>query len=173
MSAVHLVEAVLEVEFDTAQTNAIEFEREYELLGEGDDDAIGQWLRVAKAKGETSESDPVILHLIVELYRKLDRLEQIVTNSMPTHFPLRYSGAVSKIGFEHFEISEPLLKEGEYYYGRIVLPLQNRRVVPLYFEALSTTLAKMMQIHPSDEKEWDSYMMSRERKKIRKLKGNE
>jgi len=172
MSAVHLVEAVLEIEFDTAQTNAIEFEREYELLGEGDEDAIGQWLCVGKAKGETSESDPVILHLIVELYRKLDRLEQIVTNTMPTHFPLRYSGAVSKIGFEHFEISEPLLKEGEHYYGRIVLPLQNRRVVPLYFEALSPTLAKMMQIHPSDEKEWDSYMMSRERKKIRQLKGN-
>lgn len=172
MSAVHLVEAVLEIEFDTVQTNAIEFEREYEVLGEGDDDAIGQWLRVAKAKGETSDSDPVVLHLIVELYRKLDRLEQIMTNSVPTHYSLGYSGAVSKIGFEHFEMSKPLLTEGERYYGRIVLPLQNRRVVPLYFEALSTTLAKMTQIHPSDEKEWDSYMMSRERKKIRQLKGN-
>ena len=173
MSTVHLVEAVLEVEFDRVEANVLEFEREYEVLGEGDDDAIGQWLRVAKAKGETSESDPVVLHLIVELYRKLDRLEQIMTNSMPTHFPLHYNGAVSSIGFEHFEISEPLLQEGTRYYGRIILPLQNRRVVPVYFEALSPRLAKMTQIHPSDEKEWDSYMMSKERKKIRKLKGNE
>lgn len=173
MSTVHLVEAVLEVEFDRVEANVLEFEREYEVLGEGDDDAIGQWLRVAKAKGETSESDPVVLHLIVELYRKLDRLEQIMTNSIPTHFPLHYSGTVSSIGFEHFEISEPLLQEGTRYYGRIILPLQNRRVVPVYFEALSPRLAKMTQIHPSDEKEWDSYMMSRERKKIRKLKGNE
>lgn len=173
MSTVHLVEAVLEVEFDRVEANVLEFEREYEVLGEGDDDAIGQWLRVAKAKGETSESDPVVLHLIVELYRKLDRLEQIMTNSIPTHFPLHYSGTVSSIGFEHFEISEPLLQEGTRYYGRIILPLQNRRVVSVYFEALSPRLAKMTQIHPSDEKEWDSYMMSRERKKIRKLKGNE
>jgi hypothetical protein len=173
MSAVHLVEAVLEVEFDTLEANSIAFEREYEVLGEGDDDAIGQWLRVAKAKGETSESDPVVLHLIVELYRKLDRLEQIVTNSIPSHYPLRYSGAVSHIGFEHFQISEPLLNEGTRYYGRIVLPLQNRRVVPMYFEAVSKTLAKITQIHSSDEREWDSYMMSRERKKIRKMKGNE
>lgn len=172
MNSVHLVEAVLEVEFDTAEANAIEFKREYEILGEGDDDAIGQWLRVAKAKGETSESDPVLLHLMVELYRKLDRLEQIVTNNIPTHYPLHYNGAVSKIGFEHFAISKPLMTVGERYYGRIVLPLQNRRVVPLYFEALSTTLAKVTQIHPRDEKEWDSYMMSRERKKIRQLKGN-
>lgn len=170
MNEVHLVEAILEIEFDAAQANASEFEREYEVLGE--DDAIGQWLRAAKAKGETSESDPVVLHLIVELYRKLDRLEQIMTNSMPSHCALKHKGTIGRIGFEHFEISEPLLTEGERYYGRIVLPLQNRRVVPLYFEALSTTLAKMTQIHPSDEKEWDSYMMSRERKKIRKLKGN-
>lgn len=173
MSKVHLVEAVLEIEFDNVEVNTIEFEREYQILGEGDDDAIGQWLRVAKAKGETSESDPVVLHLIVELYRKLDRLEQIMTNSMPSHFPLQHNKAVSSIGFEHFEISEPLLSEGSCYYGRIILPLQNRRVVPLYFEALSPRLAKMTQIHPSDEKEWDSYMMSRERKKIRKLKGNQ
>ena len=173
MSAVHLVEAGLAIEFDTLEANTAEFEREYEVLGEGDDDAIGQWLRVAKAKGETSDSDPVVLHLIVELYRKLDRLEQIITNSMPSHYPLQFSGGVSKIGFEHFEISEPLFNEGMHYYGRIILPLQNRRVVPLYFEALSTTLAKMTRIHPSDEKEWDSYMMSRERKKIRKLKGSE
>lgn len=173
MSAVHLVEAVLEVEFDTVEANTIEFEREYEVLGEGDDDAIGQWLRVAKAKGETSESDPVVLHLIVELYRKLDRLEQIMTNSIPSHYPLNYKGSVSRIGFEHFEISEPLLNEGERYYGRIVLPLQNRKVVPMYFEAQGATLAKIIRIHTPDEKEWDAYMMSRERKKIRQLKGNE
>lgn len=173
MNEVHLVEAVLDIEFDLIGTNSSEYAQEYEILGEGDDDAIGQWLRVAKAKGETSESDPVILHLIVELYRKLDRLEQIVTNTTPTHIPLSSKKLVNRIGFEHFEISEPLLREGEGYYGRITLPLQNRRVVPVYFQALSPRLAKMTQIHPSDEKEWDSYMMSRERKKIRKLKGNE
>jgi hypothetical protein len=173
MKDVHLVEAVLEVEFDTAEANAVEFEREYEVFGDGDDDAIGQWLRVAKAKGETSESDPVVLHLIVELYRKLDRLEQIVTNTAPRHFPLNHKGMARRIGFEHFELSEPLLDEGTRYYGRIVLPIQNRKIVPIYFEALSKTLAKIVRIHSPDEKEWDAYMMSRERKKIRQLKGNE
>jgi hypothetical protein len=170
VNEVHLVEAILEIEFDAAQANAGEFEREYEVLGE--DDAIGQWLRAAKAKGETSESDPVVLHLIVELYRKLDRLEQVMTNSTPSHCALKHKETIGRIGFEHFEISEPLLTEGERYYGRIVLPIQNKKVVPLYFEALSPTLAKITQIHSADEKEWDSYMMGKERKKIRKLKGN-
>lgn len=172
MNEVHLIEAPLEVEFDIAQSNPQDFEREYGTIGESDDDAIGQWLRVAKAKGETSDSDPVVLHLIVELYRKIDRLEQIITNSTPTYFPLSQKMKISRIGFEHFEISEPLLELGKQYYGRIVLPLQNKKVVPLYFEAQSTKLAKIVRIHSRDEKEWGAYTMSRERLKIRQLKGN-
>lgn len=172
MNEVHLVEASLEVDFDRVEVNPDAFEREYNTIGESDDDAIGQWLRVAKAKGETSESDPVVLHLIVELYRKIDRLEQIITNSVPKNFPLSQKGAVSRIGFEYFEVSEPLFQEGERYYGRIVLPLHNRKEVPLYFEALSSTLAKFFRIHSRDEKEWGAYTMSRERMMIRQLKGN-
>lgn len=172
MNNVHLIEAPLEVEFDIAQSNLQDFEREYDTIGESDDDAIGQWLRVAKAKGETSDSDPVVLHLIVELYRKIDRLEQIITNTAPTYFPLSQKVLISRIGFEHFEIMEPLLEVGKRYYGRIVLPLQNKKVVPLYFEAQSTTLAKIVRVHSRDEKEWGAYAMSKERMKIRQLKGN-
>lgn len=172
MNDVHLVEAPLEVEFDFANLNPHDYEREYSTLGEGEDDAIGQWLRVAKAKGETSESDPVVLHLIVELYRKIDRLEQIITNNVPKNFPLNHKGPVARIGFEYFEVREPLLKEGEHYYGRIVLPLHNRKEIPLYFVAQSPTLAKIVRIHSRDEKEWSAYTMSRERLMIRQLKGN-
>lgn len=172
MNEVHLVEAPLNVEFDRVDVNPYDFEREYNTIGESDDDAIGQWLRVAKAKGETSESDPVVLHLIVELYRKIDRLEQIITNTVPQSFTLSQKGAVTRIGFEYFEVSEPLFIEDENYYGRIVLPLHNQKEVPLYFKALSPTLAKIVQIHSRDEKEWGAYRMSRERMMIRHLKGN-
>lgn len=172
MNEVHLIEATLEIEFDKAQTSSDDFAKEYDTIGESDDDAIGQWLRVAKAKGETSDSDPVVLHLIVELYRKLDRLEQIITDSVPKNFPLTQKVTIGRIGFEYFEISESLFEIGEHYYGRIVLPLQNKKTVPLYFEAQSTTLAKIVRMHSRDEKEWGAYAMSRERMKIRQLKGN-
>ena len=172
MNKVHLIEAPLEVEFEIAENNPQDFGREYDTIGESDDDAIGQWLRVAKAKGETSDSDPVVLHLIVELYRKIDRLEQIITGTAPTYFPLNKKVLISRIGFEHFEIMEPLFEDGKQYYGRIVLPLQNKKVVPLYFEAQSTTLAKIVRVHSRDEKEWGAYARSKERIKIRQLKGN-
>lgn len=171
MSKVHLIEAHLEVEFEIAQSNSQDFEREYDTISESDD-AIGQWLRVAKAKGETSDTDPIMLELVVELYRKIDRLEQIITNTAPKYFPLSQKVSISRIGFEHFEISKPLLEVGKRYYGRIVLPLYIKKVVPLYFEAQSETLAKIVRIHSRDEQDWGSYTMSRERLKIRQLKGN-
>lgn len=173
MSSVHLVEAPLEISFDKVDGNSPEFEREYNTICENDDDAIGQWLRVAKAKGETGDSDPVVLHLIVELYRKIDRLEQIITNSAPKRLSLSHKGGVARIGFEHFEMSEPLFQEGERYYGRLELPLHNRKEVPLYFEAVSPTLGKIFKMHSRDENEWSAYRMARERMMIRQLKGNE
>ena len=39
------------------------YEREYHQLSESDDNPINQWLKLAKARGETSETDPVLLNL--------------------------------------------------------------------------------------------------------------
>lgn len=172
MSEVHLIEAPLEIEFEMDQNNLVNFEREYDTIADDNNDAIGQWLRAAKARGETSDSDPVMLDLIVELYRKMDRLEQIITNNAPKYFALNGKVSIGRIGFEHFEINEPVFELEKRYYGRIIMPFQSKKVVPLYFEPQSATLAKIVRIHPRDEKEWSAYAMSRERLKIRQLKGN-
>ncbi|HEX5623800.1 MAG TPA: hypothetical protein VFX57_05120, partial [Sulfuricurvum sp.] len=83
MSDVRLVEASLEITFDKADVNPDEFEKEFIKISDADDDSIGQWLRVAKARGDVAESDPAMLYLMVELYRKMDRLEQLMTQSAP------------------------------------------------------------------------------------------
>lgn len=173
MSEVRLVDASLEIAFDKADANPDEFEREYLKISEADDDAIGQWLRVAKAKGDTAESDPAVLHLMVELYRKMDRLEQLIMQSAPKHLNLSRKSGILRIGFEHFELNEPLLLEGERYYGRIELPVHPRKETPFYFEALSPTVAKIVRMHSRDENEWGTYIRSRERAIIRHLKGLE
>ncbi len=173
MNEVRLIDAILTVRFESVSAKAEEFEREYSRLGEEEEDAIGQWMRVAKAKGETSESDPVVLHLLVELYRKMDRLENLILHSAPERRPLAQTGEIGRIGFEHFELDAPLLNPGERYYGRIELPVHPRRETPLYFEAVSPVLARITRIHPRDESEWGAYMMARERIMIRHLKGHE
>ena len=173
MNDVRLIEAPLTIDYEDAGVHEHEFEREFAAISETDDDAIGQWLRTAKAKGDTSDSDPVVLHLMVELYRKMDRLEHLIMGNTPIRIPLSHHGEIERIGFEHFELSEPLLEISKHYYGRLELPVHPKRETPLYFEALTPTLAKIIRIHPRDENEWGAYMRSRERIMIRHLKGLE
>ncbi|HEX5710722.1 MAG TPA: hypothetical protein VFX68_05185 [Sulfuricurvum sp.] len=173
MNDVRLVEAHLEIDFGSLESNPEGFELEFNLIAERDDDAIGQWLRTSRAKGDTSDSDPVVLHLLVELYRKMDRVENLILGKTTTYLPLDAKAKIEKIGFDHFELSEPLLETSQYYYGRIELPVLPQRLTPVFFEALSPTLAKITRIHIKDANEWGAYMTARERAIIRHMKGLE
>ena len=173
MSNIRLVDTSLEIVYDLREVNTDEFEKEFNGISEHDDDAIGQWLRSAKVKGETSESDPAVLHLIVELYRKMDRLENLILGNATKRLPLEMRATIEKIGLEHFELSQPLVETSKLYYGRVELPVLPRHETPIYFEALSPTLAKITRIHVKDSNEWAIYMTARERSMIRHLKGLE
>ena len=112
---VRLIPAPLAIDFDPADAAREEFEREYQSLNESDEDPIGQWLKIAKARGETKETDPVLLHLLVELHRKVDQLTQIVKNEEPRRVPLHHHADIEGIGFEHIKLTEPLLEAGKRY----------------------------------------------------------
>jgi hypothetical protein len=172
METIRLVEAALELEFDFERSNSEKYEREFTALSESDD-AIGQWLRVAKARGEVGDTDPVVLHLMVELYRKIDRLEHLLLQNIPHREPLAFKGAIESIGVEHFRLTEPMLTLGERYYGRIDLPVHPKRETAIYFETVDPFIAKIVRILPHDEDAWVGYMRTRERIMIRHLKGRE
>jgi hypothetical protein len=173
MSDVRLIEAPLDIGFDIENVNSAAFEQEYIQLSEADNDAIAQWLRNAKGKGEVGDSDGIVVQLLVELYRKIDRLEQILLSTAPTKIPLSGSAKIGRIGYEHFELLEAKLESGAFYYGRIEMPIHPTREVGFYFEAQSPTLAKIVRMHKKDINEWGTYMMVRERVIIRQLKGYE
>ncbi len=173
MSEIHLVEASIEIDYEIEREDSEAFEKEYFDLGESENDAIGQWIRNARGKRELYESDPVLLSLLVELYRKIDRLEQRLFNEIPNRLPLASHAKIVRIGFDHFELDEPLLSSGEHYYGRLEMPVHPTRMVSFYFEALSPVLARIVRMHQKEVNEWGSYVMSRERAIIRHLKGYE
>lgn len=172
MSDVRLIEAPLEIVFSVESSNKVDFDREYIQLSEVENDAIGQWLRNARGKGDSGD-DSVVIQLLVELYRKIDHLEQIVLQSTPKRVGLSEEGKIGKIGYEHFELLEPQLEIGQNYYARLEMPVHPKREVSFYFEALSPTLAKIVRMHQKDTSDWASYMMARERAMIRHLKGYE
>lgn len=166
-----LVKAPISLVYDIA--NEESHEREYHSLSEADDDAIGQWLKLAKAKGETSESDPIALRLLVELHRKVDNLERLIKNEKPSRVGLSSSAQIESIGFGFFRLEEAELEPGARYYGRVSMPTYPQREIGVFFIAADTQLAKIEKIHDRDEKEWGAYVTARERVMIRELKGNE
>jgi hypothetical protein len=170
MSIPRLVSAPISIYFSEADANKEAFEREYQQLNESDDDPISQWLKLAKARGDTRETDPVLLQLVVELHRKIDSLEMFLKDEVPKRIPLTTSSKIDSIGFEYFKLDEAVLESGRVYYGRIEMPVYPKHDVGVYFEATSSSLAKIIKMHERDEKEWGAYMTARERVLIREAR---
>jgi len=170
MEMPRLVPAPINIVFSEASQNKEAYEREYQSLSESDDDPISQWLKLAKARGETAETDPVLLNLVVELHRKIDALEAFLKNETPKRVSLMNEAEIDSIGFEHFKLKKPLLKEGVEYYGRIEMPVHPKRDVGVFFKAITPELAQITRMHERDEKEWAAYMTARERVLIREAK---
>lgn len=167
---VRLVKAPIDIAFSELETNKEAYLREYQQLSESDDDPINQWLKLARAKGDTSDTDPVLLNLMVELHRKVDALERFLKNEEPKRVSLTHEVAIESIGFEHFKLSEGVLKEGVEYYGRVAMPVHPNRDVGIFFTALDDSLAKITKMHERDEREWGAYLTARERVLIREAK---
>ena len=170
MSTPRLVKAPISICFSEAELNKELYEREYQQLSESDEDPISQWLKLAKAKGDTRETDPILLELVVELHRKIDSLEMFLKDEVPKRVSLVCTSAVESIGFEHFNLENDALEEGKVYYGRIEMPIYPKHDVGVFFEAVSPTLAKITKMHDRDEKEWNAYMTARERVLIREAR---
>lgn len=173
MSNILLVQAPINITYSEVETHFEDYEREFNQMSESDDDPIGQWLKTSKARGDTSESDPIVLSLLVELHRKIDRLEQVLTNSIVERNFLTHNALIESIGFEHFKLKDHELEVGKNYYGRIEMPIHPKREIALFFEAVEGTLAKITRINERDEREWGAYVTARERVMIRQLKGRE
>ncbi|MBU0720878.1 hypothetical protein KJ877_06005 [bacterium] len=169
---VRLVKAPISIVFSEAGSDDEAYLREYHQLSESDDDPINHWLKLAKARGDTADTDPVLLNLVVELHKKIDALEMFLKNEQPKRLSLLNEAHIDSIGFEHFNLKEELLQEGTEYYGRVEMPVHPKRDVAVFFKALSKTLAQITKIHERDEKEWGAYLTARERVLIREAKEN-
>ena len=167
-----LIETSLKIEFDKVQNNPEIFAKEFTKLTQSDEDPIGEWLRLTKAKKGGLEGDSIIiLELLVEIYRKIESLEKTLGSIKKEYTILAQKGEITTIGHGCFIMKNTSLEENTLYYGRIELPTFPTRIIPVYF-IYRSELAWVEQIHGRDESEWDSYVASKERALIRTLKQN-
>jgi len=163
------INAPLKIEFDV-ENSSKEFKHEYDSLSSADDDSIGEWLRLAKARGNTEESDQVLLTLIVELHRKMDEMNAFMRGEKQEFLDLTYRGDIEVISHEYFKLKDEIFENKTEYYGRIEMPFFPKRQMPIYFKAISKNEAKIVLLHERDEKDWNAYVVARERVMIREMR---
>lgn len=167
-----LIDTLLKIEYEEVHNNSESFVMEFNKLTQSDEDPIGEWLRLMRAKkGNLEGENTIILELLVEIYRKIEFLEQRIEGNKKTYIPLANSDLVTTIGHSCFVLKDSKISENVLYYGRIELPTFPMRIVPIYF-VLRDNLAWIEKIHTRDEVEWDSYVASKERALIRFMKSN-
>jgi hypothetical protein len=170
MDDIRFVVAPLVIHLEKVGEKEEIFSKEYNSLSEFEEDPVGQWLKIAKARGETGDSDQVLLTLLVELHKKIDTLTSIIKNEERELTPLAHTSMISHIGFEHIKLEEALLEENLRYYARIEMPVFPKREIPLFLKALSSNVAKITNMHDKDERDWSPYVTARERVMIREAK---
>jgi len=174
METIRFVPASLKLVFEEGtQENAL-FMKEYYSLLLINDDPLGIWLRSAKVRKESENTDQVLLTLITDLHRKVDTLTHMLHSPQePMHLILAQKGDIGAIGHGYIQMEEALLEEEKLYYGRIDMPTFPRRQVPFFFKGISPTIGKIVLMHEDDEKDWSTYMVACERVMIRQMKGAE
>jgi hypothetical protein len=165
---IRLIPTPLHIQF---QEDKEEFKSEYDKLGAEIDDPVGQYIKLAKAKGETSDSDKVLLELVVALHRKVDELTSLVKNETKELIPLKYDENITDIGYEYFKFKNPVLKKNQKYYARLDIAFFPKREVPLYFIAVDEQVAEILIMHDRDIKDYNAFVAARERAIIREKKG--
>ena len=165
MSEIKLFKAPLDMEFESDKDGSERFKREFDSILPGEEDALGAWLKRAKSRGETKESDQVLLTLLIELHRKVDALSDYIKNEHKQYLPLKERASIEEIGEEKF------IKD-EIYYARIAMPIFPKRNLSLYLRAVSENLAKIENMHEEDEADWNAYVTARERVMIREMRAN-
>jgi hypothetical protein len=168
---IRFVPAVLDLSIELLDSsNGEMFKKEYRMLGDFEEDAVGQWLKLAKARGETQESDEVLMRLLVELHKKVDMLTDLVKNEEKKLLDLAIDAKICEIGFEYIKIEEDIMDIGKEYYCRVHMPVFPARQMPMFLKSTASNIAEIVLIHERDQKDWNSYVTSRERIMIREMK---
>ena len=167
--SIRYINAPLKMVFDK-DNDAKEYKREYDSLASSDDDSVGEWLRLAKSRGSTEDSDQVLLTLVVELHRKIDEMNAFMRGEQAELLELTSKGDIEAVNYEYFKLTKEVFQEGISYYGRIEMPFFPKREMPVYFKSISKNEAKIVLVHERDEKDWNAYIVARERVMIREMR---
>lgn len=152
--------------------NRSHYNRDFDNLAQANTDPVKEWIALQEAKGLAQDSDKIVLQLLSEMYKKLDRIETMLSGEKPIcGHTLPHSGTLQGLGYEALAFENGMLVEGRLYYAKVDMPTFPKRSIPLFFESLDNTTGHIVAMHESDRIQWDSYIISRERTMLSDAKG--
>lgn len=154
----------LEIDFSKVnEANEEQFRKEFITLAEQKQGVLNQWLNKLKSKNRMQETDEVLLELLIEIYKKIDHLEQILDQKTKTYIPLESQEMISHIGHSVLCMPKPTFDEQQAYYLRLFLPIFPQRYIGLFGLALHPQVMRIERIHTNDAGDFDSLVAERER----------
>jgi hypothetical protein len=149
--------------------NEQDINNEFESLSENNQDPLTSWIKLAKAKGNIENND-ILLNLVVELHRKLDKIENLIEKKTPTYINLKQTAKIIGIGHNYFQLDTTIKEEN--MYARIDMPVFPKRFIPIMFSHVQDNIYKIDLMHNRDTLDYDSYIATRERSLIREKRNN-
>ena len=159
-----IVPCELEVAFSEVSVDNEEILRkEYIALSQHRYGSIAQWLNKNKSKNRTEDTDEVLLELLIELYQKVENIEQMLLHKEARYIPLEYEGLANFVWHNVMCMPLDAFNEGQRYYLRIFLPIFPQRYVGIFARSVATRIVVFEQIHHNDLSDFDSFVAQMER----------
>ncbi|CAM3287426.1 hypothetical protein [Helicobacter labetoulli] len=158
-----IVPCELEVAFAKAEENLSAYKKEFVALSQHRYGSITQWLNKNKSKNRLEDTDEVLLELLVELYQKVENIEQILLNKSFAYVPLGAEGIANFVGHSVLCMPESVFERGQEYYLRIFLPAFPKRHIGIFAHSIDEKIVVFTQIHQGDVGDFDSFVAQMER----------
>lgn len=162
-----IVRCVIDVGIQEVQEIGGESLFEFNQLNQFEESGVEKWLKLTKNKED--EENPILLELLLEVYKKLEKIERRLFLNDDGMLKLPITVQTHRIGHGILCFKKDL-KIGSIYYGRIDLPIFPSKLVPFYIQMLTPNIAKIVRMSTNHTKSYDSYVAECERIEIREKK---
>ncbi|PAF50409.1 hypothetical protein BKH43_04775 [Helicobacter sp. 13S00401-1] len=166
-----LVETRLKLELSLSEDSKNAFEAEFLDISFSQVSPVDRWINNIYSRSEARDSDPLVLELLCELYKKLDGLEMMLSKESKSFLELKYEAYSTFLGHGVIVLEDSKnLEPFKEYYARLSLPVFPTREVPLFATLEPEGILKITKMGKKDIEDFDNYIALVERESIRNLK---
>ena len=150
------------------EQRAQSYEEEFAALAGFEQSPMLKWIKTMHSKNTLSEAGMVIVEILTEMYKKLDKLERLLTHKEENLLPLACEGRLAFVGHNALCLGagQSFGEIGSRIYARVFVPLFPERIVGIFAKVLHPQIAQIEHIHIKNRTYFDTFVAECERSMI-------